>query len=102
MEDFCLCILRCKVPDRTANAVLSGAVHKLHKAVLYIKNIIMFRGTRVNSIQFTSVKKSTALLAQIGMKFTNSLRYYAPISYTEFYPNRKINVKIIYKKCPNV
>lgn len=56
-------------------------------------HVIRFHGTRVSVLSFTVKKKIVASPAPIFMKVTAAQLCFVPILYTEFCPNRTINVK---------
>lgn len=57
-----------------------------------LRNIVWFRGTRINVLSSTPMRKNTAFSAPIFTKPKNAQRHYVQISCTEFHPNRPIRM----------
>jgi hypothetical protein len=80
------------VLTKTANSVLSDAVHVTYQVFHFFRNVIRFHGTPIPVLSCT-LWKITAFPELIFTEFKNIQHHYVNISYAEFHQNRRMCAK---------
>jgi len=74
---------------KTANNVVSDAVHVTYQVILFFRNVIRFHGTPIPVLS-CALWKITAFPELIFTELKNIQHHYVNISYAEFHQNRRM------------